>query len=258
MFRRFRVAFILFPFLLFPAAPCFSGDNSAIRNAAGTVLSDFETFYLGKDNLLRLGIGLGVAGLFANTKLDREIQNWYQDDVRCKWTDDVSQAVRPIGTIYVVAPVYLGGYGAGYLFRSPTLGEWSERAARATLVGAPAVMVLQPLLGGARPSDGSSRWNPFHDDHGVSGHAFFGAVPFITAAMMSENIFWKATYYGLSTLTGISRINDDAHYFSQAALGWFLGYLSCDVVGKVGSQRAGQVPIGLTIHPKGMAVTWHF
>ena len=42
------------------------------------------------------------------------------------------------------------------------------------------------------------------------------SVPFVTAAMMSENFWVKSTLYVCSALPAIGRINDDAHYLSEA------------------------------------------
>ena len=110
-------------------------------------------------------------------------------------------------------------------------------------------------VGADRPAEGDSKWGAYQNFHGVSGHTYFSAVPFITAAKMSENPYQKAIFYGLSTLTGISRINDDKHYFSQSALGWYLAYLSCAVVEKGNDQREGRVHVQLAPVPKGIAVT---
>ncbi len=92
---------------------------------------------------------------------------------------------------------------------------------RSILVGGPPLLVLQWATGGARPTetDESSEWRPFHDNNGVSGHSFMGAIPFLSAAKMADNIWIKGSFYAASTLPGISRVNDDAHYFSQAFLG---------------------------------------
>ena len=47
---------------------------------------------------------------------------------------------------------------------------------------------------------------------------------------MSDNILFKALMYGLSTLPGWSRINDNDHYLSQVVLGWSLAYLAATAV----------------------------
>jgi PAP2 superfamily len=89
----------------------------------------------------------------------------------------------------------------------------------------------------------------------VSGHTYFGSVPFITAAKMSENLYQKGILYVLSTFPALSRINDDKHYFSQVALGWYLAYLSCAVVEKGSDQQERRMHVQLAPVPKGLAVT---
>ena len=133
--------------------------------------------------------------------------------------------------------------------------EWAQKSFRATVVGGPALLFLAAATGGDRPTEGDSNWGAYQNFHGVSGHAYFGAVPFITAAKMSENPYQKAIFYGLSTFTGLSRINDDKHYFSQSALGWYIAYLSCAVVEKGNDRREGRVHVQLAPVPKGIAIT---
>ena len=105
-------------------------------------------------------------------------------------------------------------------------------ASRAYFIGAPVLLVTQFATGGSRPKENisESHWKPFDDNNGVSGHAFIGAVPFLTLAQMYDNSAIKYLAYAGSFLTAWSRINDDSHYFSQAALGWYLAYESVDAV----------------------------
>ena len=154
-------------------------------------------------------------------------------------------------------PVYIGAYGTGLLLHDSTMEEWAEKSFRATVVGEPAVLFLAPAIGADRPTEGDSHWKPFKNTHGVSGHAFIGGIPFITAAKMSENPYQKAIFYGLSTLTGLSRINDERHYFSQAAIGWYLAYLSCAAVEKGIDRQEGRVHVQFAAVPKGIAITVH-
>ena len=72
---------------------------------------------------------------------------------------------------------------------------------------------------------------------------------------MSENLFQKAFFYGLSTVTELSRINDDRHYFSKVAMGWYLAYLSCAAVEKGNDRQEGRVHVQFAAVPKGIAIT---
>ena len=101
------------------------------------------------------------------------------------------------------------------------------------------MLALQVLTGGGRPSESpeSSQWQPLHDNNGVSGHSFMGAIPFLSAAKMTDNIWVKGTLYAVSTLPGLSRVNDDDHYFSQAFLGWYLALLAESAVDRTDQRQ---------------------
>ena len=236
---------------------CIAADNGAISRGYEAVTTDLGNFYLDRENLTKLAIGVAGAAVFANTNMDMYIRNKYQDRLRSHETDEATKIFNISGTalVLVTVPVYIGTYGAGLLLHNPTMEEWAQKSLRATIVGGPALVFLAAATGGDRPTEGDSHWKPFQNFHGVSGHAYIGAVPFITAAKMSENPYQKAIFYGLSTFTGLSRINDDKHYFSQVALGWYLAYLSCDVVEKGSDRQEGRVQVQLAPVPKGIAVT---
>ena len=97
------------------------------------------------------------------------------------------------------------------------------------------MLFMQACLGASRPDEQTyeSRWQPFADNNAVSGHAFVGAMPFLTAGRMLEQHdrpYMAGCLYFCSTLPAWSRVNDDAHYFSQACLGWWMAYLACRAV----------------------------
>jgi len=236
---------------------CIAEDNAALPLSVEAVKTDFRNFYLDRSNLIKLGIGVAGAAVLANTGMDRYIRNKYQDDLRSTGTDEATKPfnVSANAITLVLAPAYLGAYGAGLWFDLPAMEEWAQKSFRATVVGTPTLLLLLAATGGDRPTEGDSNWGAFQNFHGVSGHAYFTAVPFITAAKMSENPYQKAILYGLSTFTGLSRINDDKHYFSHVAVAWYLAYLSCAVVEKGYGPREGRVRVQLAPVPKGIAIT---
>jgi hypothetical protein len=113
------------------------------------------------------------------------------------------------------------------------------------------LLAVQYLTGGGRPSDyaDQSYWRPFHSSHGASGHAFMGAVPFLTLAGMTDDPLAKCFFFACSPWTGMSRINDNAHYLSQVWLGWWMAYLACESVNKTESQK-GQMVITPLVTPE--------
>ncbi|OGW31695.1 MAG: hypothetical protein A2X54_09550 [Nitrospirae bacterium GWF2_44_13] len=222
----FVVVMTAFAFLI---SPCFADDDSLISRDIEAVKKDYRNFYANGENLLRLGIGVGVAGIFANSSMDKEIQKYYQDSVRSETTDSAAKALKWPGNAVFILPILLGTH---VLLEEHPAGQWAQKSLRAIMVGAPAGLFLQRMTGASDPSEGESKWRPLKDSNGLSGHAFLGAVPFITAAKMNDNTYVKSILYALSVLPGLTRINDNKHYFSQAVLGWYLAYLSCNTVEK--------------------------
>ncbi len=207
------------------------------------------------DTAMNFSVALAGAAVLANTPADQNVRDWYQDHVRGRDSDRFSSFCKVFGEGQIVLPTYLllglsyryikidGGYSQPQFDR---VGTWVSRTGRACFAGFPTLLIGQSLLGAARPEAGDSKWKPFSSSHGISGHAFLGAIPFITAAQMTDDVWLKGTLYLGSTLTGWSRINDDCHYLSQVILGWYLAYLSCRSVYRVENPNLGR---GLTFFP---------
>ena len=207
------------------------------------VRDDLRQFY-SAPVLGGLALGVGAAAPLANTSADRTIRRWYQERIRRDGLNPVSTAASIGGQAWVVWPLWMecnalrGGAGEDY-YLDGGLYEWGNRSLRAVATGYPAVLGLYVLLGASRPGyNDDSRWHPFQDIHGVSGHTFVGAIPFLTAATMVDEPLYKVPLFLGSFLTGWSRIHDDRHYFSQVALGWWIAYLSVHSVDQTQEERA--------------------
>ncbi|MBW2076674.1 MAG: phosphatase PAP2 family protein [Deltaproteobacteria bacterium] len=200
-----------------------------VARARDTVYRDYRCFY-SWESLKKTTLGMGLAGVVANTSMDGEIQGWVQESLRDEDTDELSESVKPFGEGAITIPLYAGAALLGKLTegnqRDSFTGEWGRRSLRAIVVGAPPMLFLQKGIGASRPKEDDSRWRPFNDNNGVSGHSFMGAVPFLSAATMTENRYVKYSLFLGSMLCGFSRINDNCHYFSQAALGWWTAYVA--------------------------------
>lgn len=236
---------------------CNPSRSSCIREmwieAKGNVCSDYRNYYC-RDTMAKLACGLVLGSVLANTSMDQDVRDWYQQDVRSTETDHFSEFWKTFGEGHLFIPAYACLAFAGKFVEDwpvvGPVGEFSAHATRAYLVGAPPMLFMQFMLGASRPGETnhSSHWDPFQDTNAVSGHAFIGAVPFITAANMTDSFVLKSGLYACSTLTGFSRINDDCHYLSQAILGWWMAYLACEAVERTELNRHGMtfMPIAST------------
>ncbi len=199
---------------------------------------DYGDFY-SRRGLALQGVGLGVAAIMANTSIDQQFQDWHDTHVKGETSDDLSGAFKWLGEGYITIPICAGAAllsVASVDTNEPigAIGEWGGRCIRGYAVGGPSLLVLKYLLNGSRPEDEiGSTWRFFGDPRSggaVSGHAFVGAMPFLTAARMTDNCILKAGFYTLSTLPAWSRINDRMHFLSQAMFGWWLAWVAVDVV----------------------------
>ncbi len=200
-----------------------------------------------------MGIATAVGASFANTSADRSIQKWIQNDVRGATSNDISDISKNFGDYQHVLPAILITSIADTFIQNnlnnKMAGAWSKRSIRAYLLGVPLLWSSQVITGASRPGERkNSDWRPFSDNNGVSGHAFTGAVPFLTLARLNEdNKFLKYLFYAASTLTAFSRVNDDAHFFSQALMGWYIAWEATDTVADnefmKESPRLGAMPV---------------
>jgi len=237
-----------------PPPPTFSETFRLFGNRErDRIFADYGNLY-NKNNAVNYGIALFGAGIMANTTIDGNFQKWHGKNVNSSFSQELGKFSKLFGEGQYFIPIMVAS-ACTYRFWQEKKGGWAEcqlgeftdRTMRGYLVGAPALLILQPLLGAGRPTMGPSDWHPFRRAHAVSGHAFVGAVPFITAAQMTDRPVVKGVFYSLSTLCAWSRVNDDRHYLSQVVLGWYLAYLSVRAVSATESSLS--LPRGLTLFP---------
>lgn len=242
-----RAAFIFIILLTF-AESAYAAGQEDLLTALSVIKKDYRAFYLDGPAMASLGAGVLGAGVLANSAADREAHEYFQENLRSSATDSFSDAARVPGDALVAIPLLFSAY---VLSDGGAVKSWAGESLRAIFVGAPAGLFIQYAAGASRPEEGGSGWKPLSGNNGLSGHSFIGAVPFITAAKMQEGIAMKSLFYGLSVLPGLSRINDEKHYLSQAALGWWLAYLSVRAIG----HKDGQPAISIALFSPGIGVT---
>lgn len=222
-----------------------------IRDFIDDVIDDYSLYYT-PDNLKVVGGVLVVAGILANTNIDRSIRNYWQKRVRSRTTNQLLDPFEHVGFIsypklFVLSSVV--GYWRQHTPVGNFLYHWGYRSIRAMFIVSPQITFLRKALGGGRPGSPSyskSKWRPYtYGRASCSGHTFNGALPFITAGMMMEEPKLRYGLYFVSMLPGISRINDNKHYFSQVFLGWTLSYLAARIVFLADALKTEEVDIDI-------------
>jgi len=218
----------------------FSAAHAAlIPTLLDSIQTDYSTAY-STHYFIQTGSLVGVSGLIANTPVDKEVRENWQAHIRGPLSNAIASPATAIGGVpqcYAAMPFYLGLQWIADLhpdyYTAQWLGLWANHAFRITTLVAPHQWLLTEALGAGRPTQGNAHWHPLNSHRrkrGVSGHAAYGAIPFLSAATLMETPWKRNAFYILSTLPAFARVNDDKHYFSQALLGWGLTYISSEVV----------------------------
>jgi len=174
-----------------------------VKDQFGRIPSDHRAFYSVR-GLAWLAGGLGAGAAMANTGFDEHlIRDSVLDSIVFAPSDEFCEALHEpkfLGDGWFTIPVFaIAAYSEPLIAELP-LGEptahWGQRCLRTILVGGPPLLALQWLTGGSRPGETSanSHWKPLQDDNGVSGHAFMGAVPYLSAAKITDNPWLEAGF----------------------------------------------------------------
>jgi len=208
------------------------------------LLADQRHFY-DDEALVCMAAAFGAGALMANTGFDTTVQTAWQQSVTPTDLGKFFSGCKDIGEGRYALSVFGAAAATGLILEGrPTgdvIGEWGSRSLRMFVVGAAPVYVLQLATGASRPgeSPAGSKWHFFNDNNGVSGHAFVGAIPFLAAAEMAESPWAKGGLLVCSTFVAFSRVTDNAHYPSQAFLGWYLAWASAVAVDRTEWRYAG-------------------
>jgi membrane-associated phospholipid phosphatase len=198
---------------------------------------------------VKAGLVLGATGgLFL---LDDEINDFIQDE-RTSTTDDIAGVFEPFGNGGYTFGGLVGFYLYGRVFENSKAERTALLAVESFAVTGMFTFALKFTTGRVRPqsAQNSREWSgPNFDDVSFpSGHtssAFSIATVF---ASEYENIPWVPPIaYGLATLTGLSRMNDNKHWASDVFLGGALGYFVAKTILKLHSNKKGR---HYTIYPR--------
>ena len=241
------------------AALALAATGAAADSEAGSlaeqIRADFRYHY-SAEPLTDVAIGFGITALLANSNIDAEIQEFFREDLQGDTGDNLAELFTDVGDLaqpVFSIPIYLGAMWLGGDNREveSATARWGANSLRAVLVGTPELVTLAYVSGGQRPEEGKPGWDPFDDYNGVSGHAFYGAVPIMAAARLSEKRWLRNTLYLGSTLPGLARVYEDKHYFSQVFMGWWLAWVATRTVEHTNSGRDSSVQVVPVLIPDG-------
>jgi len=231
-----------------PSTPKLNSDYflGILTDAKYTLLSPLG--WKGSD-WLKASLVLGTTGVFF--ALDDEIQNFAQDK-RSSSTDSVASAFEPFGNGAYTLPGLVAFYTYGHFAKNKKAKRVALLAVESFAVTGVFNLALKFSTGRTRPQSAknSRQWNGFSssDNSFASGHtSSIFAVATIVASEYKNNPWVPPVAYGIATLTGLSRINDNKHWASDVFFGGALGYFVSKTILKLHSNKKGR---HYTIYPR--------
>ncbi len=252
----FPVVALLLVFLIISNSLLFSINNNKVKekkkksNEVKIFLKEQKHFWtypfkLNKKNLLFTG-GMILTTMFLinnDEGMYKAIKKYQSEH---KWISDLSPQITKMGDGIFSIGVISGFYLTGLIFKDKKAKKTADYALVSLLHSAVIVQVLKHISGRQRPEiDGNDKWNWFSSifkryDEGFayydsfpSGHTITAWSLFtVIAKMYGNNPVVPIVCYSLATLAGLSRITEDAHWFSDVFVGAVLGYSIANYVVK--------------------------
>jgi len=201
--------------------------------------------------------GWVAAGTGMLMVLDDEINYTIQKDIRGSTSDVMADIFEPFGN----GAFTFTGLAAFYIF-----GHFNEneKATRTTLIATESFLitslyttVLKYSFGRARPHNADTNHDDSHmhfDGFSIKNNSFPSghtstafAIATVVANEYEETPYIKPISYGLATLTGLSRINNQKHWASDIFIGAALGYFTSKTLLRLHNNKKGQ---HFTIYPR--------
>ncbi|MBI4384619.1 MAG: phosphatase PAP2 family protein [Nitrospinae bacterium] len=185
---------------------------------------------------MKAALVLGTTGAFFAA--DDDIREFAQDN-RSEEKDRLADVFTPFGDGRYIAPALAVYYLQGYAFEN-------QRSKRAALLGLESfavtglfTTVLKYGTGRDRPNTGNNAesWNgpgsieSYAFPSGHTSTAFAIAAAFATE--YQDEPLVPPLAYGIATMTGLSRINDNKHWASDVFFGAALGYFTSKTIYKL-------------------------
>jgi membrane-associated phospholipid phosphatase len=201
--------------------------------------------------------GVAVGGLAAISIFDDDIQEWMMEN-RGETALDVAEVWDEWGGFYVPTGIAVGTLGVGYLTGKPEVTRTGARVATA-VVGATLVgRGMKRLVGRARPSESDDQYqfDPFSDQSSFpSGHTLTAFALSTTLADAIDNRWADVGLYTLAAGTGVSRVVQNVHWFSDVVGGALVGITAAKFVDGKWSLFGLQSPEFL-VGPQGTGLKW--
>jgi membrane-associated phospholipid phosphatase len=196
------------------------GDSTS--NLLRDIGTDFRNVVTRKENLVIVGVGLGA--VWGARPFDDRVARWGLNSELKEETalDNVFETGYILGGGIVLVGGAAALYGAGKLLSKPGVEGLGRDLVRAQVVTQTFTLALKAAVGRERPDSSNNRSFP-------SGHA---SASFATATVLQRRYgpgVGIPAYLVAGYIAG-SRLNEGAHYLSDAVFGTALGIMGARTV----------------------------
>jgi membrane-associated phospholipid phosphatase len=216
-----------------PAAPATDPDRPL--QVPGLVLHDTVAVFTAPeawDGQDWMYCGLAVAAVAGSAVLlDRPVHNLMVRNARSSW-DQPAQQIQKLGTSYAVALAggfYLTGWATG---KDEVRATGTDAISASLITGALIVPASKYVIGRAAPDSGAgpTSFKAFGggDNSFPSGHTTEAFTLASVIASHYTDAWVQVASYGMASLVGVARLEQNAHWTSDVVAGGILG----TVVGK--------------------------
>ena len=202
-----------------------------------------------KADWITASIVAGVTGVFfvLDDDINEEVKN-----SRSSTTDSISDVFEPFGNAAFTLPAMMGFYIYGNFWENEKAERTALLAVESFLVTSLFTGALKVVMGRTRPFDGVSAdefKGPTTSNNAFpSGHtSSVFAIATVVANEYEHIPLIAPLSYGIATMTGYSRLNDNKHWASDIIFGAALGYFTSKTILKLHSNKKGR---HFTIYPR--------
>lgn len=180
-----------------------------------------------------------TAWVTAYAWVDEPLQQFSQSH-RSRVVNTVADLMQPLGRQRNLAPVAGAALLGGLMLKDQKLQKVGTLTLGSIVVNALATSALKSSFGRHRPSNTSENHifdAPFSNKRNTSLPSSHTSTAFAVATSVAtvykDHKFVPPLAYGVATLVGLSRINDNMHWASDVLAGAAVGYLSAKVANRL-------------------------
>ena len=196
----------------------------------------------------------GGTGMFI--ALDEEINSAFKNN-RSIYTEKLMDVFEPFGNGAFTVPALATVYFLSHFHENEKAKRTALIATESFLITSLYTTVLKFSFGRARPHNADTNHDDSHmhfDGFSINNNSFPSghtstafAIATVVANEYEETPYIKPISYGLATLAGLSRINDQKHWASDVFIGAALGYFTSKTLLRLHNNKKGQ---HFTIYPR--------